>query len=117
MKFKYFVWMMLVLAVGGFVTYKIIRNKDGKSNDFVSEKDDDNLSFNKNETNEKFNVDVFENEKQCDETMYRTYENMNVRNEQAKQILFDIHNNIKKSEENIEFQKEEIAKIMENLKK
>lgn len=117
MKFKYFVWMMFVLAVGGFAAYKIICNKDGKSNAFDSQKDDDNSSVNKSETNKMSNDDVLENEKQCDETKYHAYENMNVRNEQTKQFLSDIHDDMKKSEENIASKKVDIAKMMEYLKK
>lgn len=99
MKFKHFAGLMLVLAVGGFFAYKIICRQDGKREHFDSEKDDDNSSVDKNET------------------MYQAYENMNVRNEQAKQILSDIHDDMKKSEDNIASKKEDIAKMMEILRK
>lgn len=117
MKFKHFAGIMIVLAVGGYIAYKMICSKNDEGNDFDFEKEDDNSSVIKNELTEKSNDDVLDNEKQCDETMYHAYENMNVRNEQAKQILSDIHDDMKKSEDNISAKKEGIAKMMENLRK
>ena len=48
--------------------------------------------------------------------MCQVYENMNSRNDEAKEILADIHDEMKKSEDNISSKKADIEKLMENLK-
>ena len=60
---------------------------------------------------------VANDEEKCDVTMRQMYENMSIRNEEAKEILADIHDDMKKSEDNIASKKADIEKLMENLKK
>lgn len=57
------------------------------------------------------------NEEKCDATMHQVYKNMSSRNDEAKGILADIHDDMKKSEDNIASKKADIEKLMENLKK
>lgn len=117
MKLKHFAGLFFIIAVGGFAAYKVLCSKGDNVNDYTSEKNDNDSSVNKNEIVEEPVDDFFESEKQCEKTMHNAYENMNLRNEQAKQILSDIHDDMKRSEDNIATKKDDIAKMMENLKK
>lgn len=116
MKLKHF-GIMFVVTVGGFLVYKVLNKKDcyDVSSIFgnISEKSPEG----KFEENTKQDDVVLKNEEKCDETIYQVYQNINVRNEQAKQTLSDIHNDIKKSEENINSKKEDITRMMESLRK
>lgn len=117
MKLKYFVGIAFVAAVGGFLIYHFLNRKDGANTNTVSG------SGKKIPSEEQVNNDfdqvdsASEHEEKCDTTMRQVYNTMSVRNEEAKQILSNIHDDMKKSENNIAAKKADIEKMMENLKK
>lgn len=100
-----------------FLVYKVLNRKDCCDISSVSGNTSEKSPESKFEENTRQDDVVLKNEEECYETMYRTYENMSVRNEQAKQTLSDIHDDMKKSEKNINSKKEDIARMMKNLKK
>ncbi len=114
MKLKYLLGIVFVAAVGGFIAYQLLNKKERHNTNPVS--DDNTGATLSEEAMEQDNI-ASNNGKKCDATMHRVYENMSVRNEEAKHILADIHDDMKKAENNIASKKEDIEKIMENLKK
>lgn len=117
MKLKYLVGIVFVVAAGVFCVYKVLNKKDCCDISSVSGNASEKSSESEFEEYTKQDDVVLKNEEKCDETMHRVYENMSVRNEQVKQTLNDIHDDMKKSEESINSKKEDIARMMENLKK
>lgn len=117
MKLKHLVGIAFIAAVGGFFVYHFVNRKDNTNTSTVSKKEKKAKSEEK--VNKDFNqVDsASEHEEKCDATMRQVYDTMSVRNEEAKQILSNIHEDMKKSEDNITAKKADIQKMMENLKK
>lgn len=118
MKLKYLIGIIVIVAVGGYVLYKLLNKRDSHKKRGVSENECCNQSDVVGES-EKIGqeYDVLKHEEKCNTTINQVYENMSERNETAKQILNDIHDEMKKSEENIATKKANIEKMMENLKK
>ena len=113
MKLKHLLGIAFVALVGGFLAYHLLNRKedntttlesDGNVGDTTSQMESEQDSF-------------VASEEKCDATMRQVYENMNSRNDEAKEILVDIHDEMKKSEDNISSKKADIEKLMENLKK
>ena len=117
MKLKYFVGIVFGATVGGFMVYKLLNKKECCDTTSVSGNESKKSSEVKCEENMEQNDEVIKNEKKSDAIMHKVYENMSVRNEHAQQILSDIHDDMKKSEENITSKKEDIERMMEKLKK
>lgn len=118
MKLKHLLGIAFVVAVGGFIAYQLLNKKEGRNTNPVSDDNTETTPFEEifKENLEQDNI-VSNNEKKCDVTMHRVYENMSSRNEEAKHILADIHDDMKKMENNIASKKADIEKMMENLKK
>lgn len=118
MKLKHLLGITFVVAVGGFIAYQLLNKKEGCNNNPVSNDNTGTTSFEEifKENLEQDNV-ASNDEKKCDSTMQQVYENMSSRNEEAKHILADIHDDMKKTENNIASKKADIEKMMENLKK
>lgn len=104
MKLKHLLEIVFVVAIGGFIAYKLLNKKEEYNTTPTEEKP--------KEDNEASN-----NWEKRDVTMHQVYENMNTRNEKARDILADINDEMKKSEDNIEAKKADIEKMMKNLKK
>lgn len=117
MKLKHLVGIAFIVAVGGFFVYHFLNRKDNTNTSNVSG------NGKKSEPEEQVNKDfdqvdsAAEHEEMCDATMRQVYDNMSARNEEAKQILSNIHDDMKKSEDNITAKKADIQKVMANLKK
>ena len=108
MKVKHFARIVLIIVgVGGLIAYIIYRKKNYKSKQMDSRETGEFPTGNEHVTNEK----------KCDETIYQINENMNARTEQARQVLYEIHDDMKKSAENIASQKEDIEEMLEKLKR
>lgn len=116
MKLKHLVGIVFVVAAGGFLVCKVLNKKDCCDISSVSGNTSEKSPESKFEENTRQDDVILKNEEKCDETKHRVYANMSARNEQAKQTLSDIHGDMKKSEENINSKKEDIARMMENLK-
>lgn len=115
MKLKHFVGIAFVAAVGGFLIYHFLNKKDGANAVFGSGK----RTPSEEQVNNDFDqVDsTSEHQEKSDATMRQVYDTMSMRNEEAKQILSNIHDDMRKSEDNIVAKKADIQKMMENLKK
>lgn len=113
MKLKHLLGIAFVALAGGFLAYQLLSKKEhGNAAPFS----DDNVGDAPSEVD--LEQDKFvANEEKCDATMRQAYENMSSRNDEAKEILADIHDDMKKSEDNIASKKADIEKLMENLKK
>lgn len=113
MKLKHLLGIAFAALVGGFLAYQLLNKKENGNTDSVF---DDTVGDAPSEVDlEQDNFVV--NEEKCDATMRQAYENMSSRNDEAKEILADIHDDMKKSEDNIASKKADIEKLMENLKK
>lgn len=119
MKLKYLIGIIVIVAVGGYVSYKLLNKRNSNKKSVVSENECCNQSEvvvgESEEVDQEHNV--FKHEEKFNTTINQVYENMSERNETAKQILNEIHDDMKKSEENIATKKTDIEKLMENLKK
>lgn len=119
MKMKYLVGMVIIIAVGGYAVYKLLNKKDSHKTSAVSKNECFNQSevaVEESEEVEQENDDSKHDDK-GDTTINQVYKSMSERNEMAKLILNDIHDDMKKSEENIATKKADIEKLMKNLKK
>ena len=87
-----------------------------KGNDNIVPAPDDNMGDAASQTETEQDSFVASEEK-CDTTMHQVYENMSSRNDQAKEILADIHDDMKRAEDNISSKKADIEKMMADLKK
>lgn len=116
MKVKHLLGIAFVAVVGGVFAYQLLNKKERWN---ITPVADDNVETPSEEIFEEHleqdNV-VANKEEMCDVTMRQVYENMSIRNEEAKDILADIHDDMKKSEDNIASKKADIEKMMENLK-
>lgn len=114
MKLKHLLGIAFVAAVGGFIAYQLFNKKERCKT--TSDSDDGMRMESSEETLQEDNV-ASNDEEKCDETMRQVYESMSIRNEEVKDILADIHDDMKKSEDNIASKKADIEKMMEELKK
>ena len=119
MKMKYLIGIIVIAAVGGYVSYKLLYKRDSHKKSVTSENECCNQTKVVVGESEKIGqeYDVLKYEEKSNTTINQVYENISERNETAKQILNDIHDDMKKSEENIATKKADIEKLMENLKK
>ncbi len=113
MKLKHLLGITFVALVGGFLAYQLL-NKKGNNNTVPAS--DDNMGDTTSQTEAEQDSFVASKEK-CDATMRQVYENISSRNDEAKEILADIHDDMKKAEDSISSKKADIEKLMENLKK
>lgn len=111
MKLKHLLGIAFVAAVGGFIVYQLFNKKERRK----TTSDNGMIMGSSEETLQEGNV-ASNDEAKCDETMCQVYESMSIRNEEAKDILAGIHDDIKKSEDNIASKKSDIEKMMEDLK-
>lgn len=114
MKLKHLLGIAFVVAVGGFIVYQLFNKKEDCK---TTSDSDDSMRMTPSEEELKQDNVASNNEEKCDATMRQVYESMSIRNEEAKDILADIHDDMKKSEDNIASKKADIEKMMENLKK
>lgn len=110
MKIKYFIGAVCVIAIGGAIVCRIL----GQKND-----NDTTIKMDEKCNGNRMSYDdtCTDKEKKCNETVYQVHESMNDRNTEAKEILNTIHDDMKKSEENISSKKEDIERMMKNLRK
>ena len=95
MKLKHLLGIAFAALVGCFVAYQLLNKKDNGNTTPVS---DDNVRG--VPPQKKSEQDSFaESEEKCDATMHQVYENMSSRKDEAKEILADIHDDMKKAEE------------------
>lgn len=113
MKLKYLLGLAFAALVGCFVAYQLLNKKDNGNTTPVSDDNVRDVPPQKKSEQDSF----VESEEKCDATMRQVYENMSSRKDEAKEILADIHDDMKKAEENIASKKADIEKLMENLKK
>lgn len=98
--------IIVVAAVGGIVAYNMM-NRKNEDMDETGEKSSDTFSSDTvNDAVEK-NATV----------VNQTFENMNERNAMATEIITEIHDEMKTSQDNIDSKKAEIEKMMRELKK
>lgn len=123
MKLRNIIRAIVVIAVGGYGLYRLLKKADiGKfsktslanQNREEPSKEDESIMVVDEELNED---NISQHEEKCVDTMQRVHTNMNERNEMANLVLSDIHDGMKKSEDNISKKKADIEKLMENLKK
>ena len=113
MKLKHLLGIVFVALVGGFLAYHLLNKKENDNTVSVSDGNEEDAPSQMKSEQDNFVA----SEEKCEATMYRVYKNMSSRNDEAKEILADIHDDMKKSEDNISSKKADIEKLMENLKK
>lgn len=106
MKLKHILGIAFIVLSGGCIAYIFLKKTDVQ----MPENNICNPDHDKDE-------EVTIKEQKCDATMHRVNENMSQRNEMAKDVLTDIHADMKRSEEKINEKKTEIEMMMDNLKK
>lgn len=98
--------VIAVAVVGGIVAYSLL-NKKTEIKDET--KDDSSDAFHGDKVDEAVEKNVA--------VVKETFENMNERNIVANDIITEIHDEMKTSQDNIDSKKAEIEKMMRELKK